>query len=404
MSTFDSAQLRQQPLLLKSAVFTSNNCIIANLSIPRDFDDPQKASYQKFQSVYSKRESQYTYMATTATPDCLYSQHTNDGKIFSIKQVDDKIVIDCLDSDSGRLHSLSLESGYEIVTEAALASHGYNRGLFVLTCYKKLLKNQRSANDWGELLDGVEETEIFVWNLQDKKTTMIKAPEGFDAGQAIAIDAHQVVFTGYATKPRRLGLVYCYNRPSRLFIATPSTGSIKALTLIQESVRTPIPSLDGREIAFLANTAFGPHAKPSNIYIYNLETMECSKVLESVCCDGITPQSWSRQLGLHLTRISGCTRMDTVEVFSGRNYCNSTFLDYSNGKLLLKHSTHAIPWQIRVVGEDGTEEIVAKAPFDWPVEVIEFPRESLVLKPRYAETFRNPLILYLHGTPLYDFM
>eukprot|EP00124_Ichthyophonus_hoferi_P002184 Ihof_evm7s139 gene=Ihof_evmTU7s139 len=73
--------------------------------------------------------------------------------------------------------------------------------------------------DWGELFVGKKRSCLFVVNLETQAIEEIKGiPSDLCAGDAVwGPDGSYLVFTGFPVPIRRLGLIYCYNRPAGLY-------------------------------------------------------------------------------------------------------------------------------------------------------------------------------------------
>jgi acylaminoacyl-peptidase len=86
------------------------------------------------------------------------------------------------------------------------------------------------------------------------------------------IDNENIVFIGYEEGTRRLGIIYCMNRSSRLYKCNiASEPECIAGQAGNVTIRCPRVSQNGKRLAVLVNSAGGPHAKASNIVIYSLD-------------------------------------------------------------------------------------------------------------------------------------
>ena len=147
--------------------------------------------------------------------------------------------------------------------------------------------------DWGEKLTGVALPRIFVCDLD--RSRISEVPVG-DAGLAVGQPAFapraspddplQLVFCGYPTAPRRLGLLFCTNRPCALYavdlselereptLGVAGYGSAATpvcLTRRFSSARSARFSPNGRSLVFLASSTehghSSPHGDASNLFI-----------------------------------------------------------------------------------------------------------------------------------------
>jgi hypothetical protein len=91
-----------------------------------------------------------------------------------------------------------------------------------------------AGQDWGEQMNGARNPRLFVASFRHSSVRAVQgAPEGitdFTAGlPTFTPDGTGVVYVAWNNLPRRLGIVFCHNRPSSLHLApnpfaTPSTG------------------------------------------------------------------------------------------------------------------------------------------------------------------------------------
>lgn len=78
-------------------------------------------------------------------------------------------------------------------------------------------------------------------------------------------DKHEVIFTAYANQPdqRRLGIIYCQNRPSEIHVNNTQTKQRTLLSDPKRSVRSPrfVSLKNGKNVVvYLSNKLNGPHA------------------------------------------------------------------------------------------------------------------------------------------------
>ncbi|TYK30175.1 acylamino-acid-releasing enzyme [Cucumis melo var. makuwa] len=85
--------------------------------------------------------------------------------------------------------------------------------------------------DWGEAYAGKRQPALFVINIDSGEVRHVKIVEkSLSVGQVIwapSIGEDQyLVFVGWSSEPRKLGMIYCYNRPCALYaVKAPDYGS-----------------------------------------------------------------------------------------------------------------------------------------------------------------------------------
>ncbi|KAL4719687.1 hypothetical protein ACJJTC_003008, partial [Scirpophaga incertulas] len=98
--------------------------------------------------------------------------------------------------------------------------------------------------DWGEQLVGKYMSVIVVFKLETEKCTILEGlPEDWCPGQVrFSPDGGSVVGVAWCVEPRRLGLIFCTNRPSYIFSLTLD-GAMKKLS--GEGVGSAVPASAG---------------------------------------------------------------------------------------------------------------------------------------------------------------
>lgn len=73
--------------------------------------------------------------------------------------------------------------------------------------------------DWGEQLVGKKYSVLVEYNIEnDAAEVLAGIPEDVCPAQPIySPEGDYIVGIGYKTEPRKLGLIYCTNRPSAIF-------------------------------------------------------------------------------------------------------------------------------------------------------------------------------------------
>ncbi|XP_075973190.1 acylamino-acid-releasing enzyme-like isoform X1 [Anticarsia gemmatalis] len=114
--------------------------------------------------------------------------------------------------------------------------------------------------DWGEQLGGKHLSVIVVCKLPEETFTVLEGlPESWCPGQVrFNPEGTGVVGVAWATEPRRLGLIFCTNRPSYIFSLSLDGTIIKKLSGKGLAVRSPRYSPRG-DLLWLQRTRDGPH-------------------------------------------------------------------------------------------------------------------------------------------------
>ncbi|KAG7399388.1 hypothetical protein PHYBOEH_009053 [Phytophthora boehmeriae] len=150
-------------------------------------------------------------------------------------------------------------------------------------------------DDWGEQYEGKKTGSIFLATLATGKIEEVKGvPDNLTcADVAFAPGDKELVFAATATdNPKRLGIIYCYNRPITLYHAVldkedQSKNEVKKLDLVpvdDESkvigtMRSPRFSPDGKQLAFLATRDVATHGTCSFLCVTDWDSKETSTVV-----------------------------------------------------------------------------------------------------------------------------
>eukprot|EP00741_Cyanophora_paradoxa_P005339 tig00000880_g5178.t1 len=153
--------------------------------------------------------------------------------------------------------------------------------------------------DWGETYVRRRCPRPFIADIRAEQIVGIEPrglPARLTAGQVtFAPGDEALVVTCWETEPRRLGIVYCYNRPSRLYLVPLNARTTRPLTGKKDEkkeeaaqkeaageggeeeavplecgdpmARSPRFSPDGRSLAFLSSEALGPHFAAARLRI-----------------------------------------------------------------------------------------------------------------------------------------
>ncbi|XP_049869036.1 acylamino-acid-releasing enzyme-like isoform X1 [Pectinophora gossypiella] len=136
--------------------------------------------------------------------------------------------------------------------------------------------------DWGEQLVGKVLSVVVVCRIDTESFTVLEGlPETLCPGQVrFAPDGKSVVGVAWETEPRRLGLIFCTNRPSFIFQLTMD-GAFKKLSLDGMSVRSPRLTPDGH-LVWLQRAADGPHHTCHALVIKKKDSTEVTPIVDIV--------------------------------------------------------------------------------------------------------------------------
>jgi len=194
----------------------------------------------------------------------------------------------CLDE---RLASLSFspdESKLIYVAEKKLKSESYfkDANLFNDETKKDDTKNEVSKGneyeykeEWGEQLVGLKHTCVCILTLKPElKMKIVELPDQTLA-QPFWIDAQTIGFIAFQEKPRRLGLVYCYNRLNylykcRLAAKEEEKDDFKMVRGENDDLHLIGAKINSQrdKVVWFENQAGGPHLQAQRLMLWNLKT------------------------------------------------------------------------------------------------------------------------------------
>ncbi|KAF0709143.1 acylamino-acid-releasing enzyme-like isoform X3, partial [Aphis craccivora] len=139
------------------------------------------------------------------------------------------------------------------------------------------------SQDWGEQLVGKITPVLVVCDIKtDSIDVLPNIPNDVNPATATWIpDGKGVVAIGYTITPRKLGLIYCTNRPSHVFSLTLS-GEYSVLSKNSEqlSMKSPTFNLSGTKLLWLERLADGPHHSCFKLMCCNWSTKEITTVVD----------------------------------------------------------------------------------------------------------------------------
>lgn len=196
--------------------------------------------------------------------------------------------------------------------------------------------------DWGETYRGGSPVIVVASVAAEAVAVVPGIPETLSAGQVQwAPENKQLVFTGWSTEPRRLGIVHCYNRPCALYAVpidvaqlfatktktengTPELNLTTKLSLANACSRSPRFSSDGKLLVYLASNNLTTHNSASKL----LTLQWCGADLKTETTPAPTEAITQKPLD-RTTLVSGEERVviDIVEKFpEDESVCPGLFL------------------------------------------------------------------------------
>ncbi|KAJ2800001.1 putative ATP-dependent RNA helicase DHR1, partial [Coemansia guatemalensis] len=129
-------------------------------------------------------------------------------------------------------------------------------------------------DDWGESYTGKRPPVLVVVDVCNGSVKLLPSIDNVSPGQAQFLskngtDAEQIVFTGYQHAIRKHGIVFCYNRPSGIYVCDMDGSNLKCIHV--GSVRSARIAPSRKGLVFLSTTAGGPHDSASELVYYDLE-------------------------------------------------------------------------------------------------------------------------------------
>lgn len=138
--------------------------------------------------------------------------------------------------------------------------------------------------DWGECLNEIVHTVVAILDVSNDCQIVTIDVDKFSLGDSKFMDnGSKIISVAYPEEPRRLGLIYCNNRASRIvvhdWLQTPPQ---QVLNLSSDShcFHTPRVDHSGEKFVFLSNPTFGPHRHAVRLNIYDIKTNEHHELVD----------------------------------------------------------------------------------------------------------------------------
>ncbi|CAB3253916.1 unnamed protein product [Arctia plantaginis] len=156
----------------------------------------------------------------------------------------------------------------------------------------------RYRQEWGEQLVGKHLSVIVVCKLPTETFTVLQGlPESWCPGQVrFSPDGSDVVGVAWETEPRRLGLIFCTNRPSWIF-SLSLEGNMRKLSADGLAVRSPRYSPLG-DLVWLQRQAGGPHHACHQLVTIKKGSTEVTTIIDIVQTE-VTIEGGQKFYGLY---------------------------------------------------------------------------------------------------------
>lgn len=139
-------------------------------------------------------------------------------------------------------------------------------------------------DDWGETLEGTNHLILAMLDVSAGCKITPLDMEGYCLGEAKWLDGLKTVSLAYPEKARRLGLVYCNNRPNRLVVHDWNESPPREVLNLNGDTycyQSPRASHSGRKFIYLTSPAFGPHKRSNRFHLYDLDTNQDRELEDS---------------------------------------------------------------------------------------------------------------------------
>ncbi|XP_044731633.1 acylamino-acid-releasing enzyme-like isoform X2 [Chrysoperla carnea] len=309
--------------------------------------------------------------------------------------------------------------------------------------------------EWGEQLVGKIQSVICIYDIENDNVTILKDfPENLCPGQ-VHWEKNGNGFFGVAinTVPRKLGLIFCTNRPSEIFYLDKE-GIYNRISNLDNSVRSPRLHPNGKYLYWLERLRDGPHhscealmklelpyqpqTKPQVIIeiVDDVKQLKNSKNFYGIYSHDLPNRCFSkdgRQLIFSTSQqteiLSYILDLESNELrqIILPNYPNysQTVLDVNDDLILfqvtnIKNPDILVFGKLSDIGENGELKSLEIQSYGIIPEIHDFKLENLEFKqnnddavtefngiyfgPKEASNASTPLILYIHGGPHSNFV
>ena len=140
---------------------------------------------------------------------------------------------------------------------------------------------------WGEQMEGLRHTCVCILTIEPEyKLRIIELPD-LTLGKPFWIDEQTIGFIGYQEAPRRLGLIFCFNRVSYLYKCklAPNDQDEHTFEVIRgqnDDLNLVYPQINRQKdkVVYFESPAGGPHVQAQRAMLWNLQSNEISTIFD----------------------------------------------------------------------------------------------------------------------------
>nr|CAH0112866.1 unnamed protein product [Daphnia galeata] len=127
------------------------------------------------------------------------------------------------------------------------------------------------VEDWGEQLVGKSQPVICLFKVNwepfqsEDGVRILEASDEWSPGQLVWCSNSQLAGVAWFHQPRRLGIIYCSNRPSQIFKVDIFSGKYDWFGLKTNTAASPRYHSGSDTFIYLSSLAYGPHHKEQKI-------------------------------------------------------------------------------------------------------------------------------------------
>ncbi|KAL1228979.1 Acylamino-acid-releasing enzyme [Trichinella pseudospiralis] len=141
--------------------------------------------------------------------------------------------------------------------------------------------------NWGEQMTDVRRPVVCLLHIEKGELYVIKELANFTPLEPVwTPDEAGILFVKVKDRPRKLGLIYCFNRAGQLTFYDLQTQMVTHITEPTHAIASLRFSPNRASLIYLQCVAGGPHRKASQLILCDWVTMKTSVVLDTVyACD-----------------------------------------------------------------------------------------------------------------------
>ncbi|KRZ03480.1 Acylamino-acid-releasing enzyme, partial [Trichinella zimbabwensis] len=297
--------------------------------------------------------------------------------------------------------------------------------------------------NWGEQMTDVRQPVVCLLHIEKGELYVIKELANFTPIEPLwTPDENGIVFVKVKDKPRKLGMLYCFNRAGQLTFYDLQTRMVTHITEPTHAIASLRFSPNRSTLIYLQCDAGGPHRKAAQLILCDWVTMKTSVVVDTVYeCDpdkefpglyviDIPRRCWSEDGSRILLNAHWASKAEIVVIHLMRKtvvrlrttterdeswhvldvYKDFVLAYYSLpnapprlaiARLPLPGNEARVIW-FKFVEADGNRDAFLLKRIHWKLFAFRrgsFQYEGIYLKPADKSIGQYPLILWPHGGP-----